>query len=426
MSCAGPSFRCRVAIGHRLRVLRNTGVLTLALLAHASESALASSPLVTLESEIVRLSEGLRGSIVGVESWSSGNAVSVGSGIIVDSTGVILTTSSVVRDAQKIIVRVLGRGVFAARVVGLDALTNLAVLELFSGETFKPAPLVTRAESPPGSWVMILGNSYGAGPTVAVGNVAGRRHGYGLEERDGLVQVNAPVNPGDSGAAVVNSRGEVIGILFAAMTPEDGPERSDLVGGIGRRTDGGGVPLGMGANVGFAMPIGPSKTIVEQIRSHGRVVRGYLGLSIQPVDAAGVDARDAAGAAGLRVDDVYAGSPADRAGFLRGDVLIAVNGKPVGSSRSLQCLVARSQPSDEIRVSIRRGDATHELSAIVGELPELLVERGVPEADSVAAAGADDRSRNRTQQVRASIEALKRELAALQHDLKSLERSGNH
>ncbi|MFN0150725.1 MAG: S1C family serine protease [bacterium] len=402
----------------RLRVLRNSGALVFALFAHAAdpEPAHASSPLVTLETEIVRLSERLRGSIVGVESWSSGNAVSVGSGIIVDSTGVILTTSSVVRDAQKIIVRALGRGVFPARVVGLDPLTNLAVLEVFSADTFTPIPLVARAEAPPGSWVMILGNSYGAGPTVAVGNVAGRRHGYGLEEGEGLVQVNAPVNPGDSGAAVVNSRGEVIGILFAAMTPEDGPERSDLVGGVGRRAEGGGASLAMGANVGFAMPIGPTKRIVEQIRAHGRVVRGYLGLRIQPVEMAG--------APGLRVDDVYAASPADRAGFLRGDILIAVNGKPVGTSRSLQCLVARSQPNDEIRLSVRRGEATHELSAVVGELPELLVERGTPEADSQAAAIADASPTNRAEHVRASIEALKRELAALQQDLKSLERSG--
>jgi len=403
----------------RIEVLSYAGSLVLALAAIGAVPAHASSPLMTLESEIVRISESIRASIVGVESWRAGDAVSVGSGIIIDSTGTILATSSVVRDAKKVIVRVLGRGAFPARVVGVDALTNLAVLEVV-GETFESAPVAARAETPPGSWVMILGNSYGAGPTVSVGNVAGRRQGYGLDEREGLVQVNAPVNPGDSGAAVVNSRGEVIGILFAAMTPEDGPERSDLVGGIGRRREGGGVPLGMGATVGFVMPIGASKAIVEQIRAHGRVVRGYLGLRIQPVDATNPDTRGA----GLRVEDVYTGSPADRAGFRRGDVLIAVNGKPVGTSRSLQCLVARSQPDAEIRVSVRRGAATHELSAIVGELPELLVERGMPETDSSMAASAGASHEDRAQRVRVSIQALKKELAALQQDLKTLERDG--
>lgn len=388
-------------------------VVAFAMIALAAAPASASSPLMTLESEIVRLSEGLRASIVGVESWREGNAVSVGSGVIIDSTGVILTTSSVVRDAQKVIVRVLARGAFPARVVGVDALTNLAVLEV-AGQTFDAAPIADRGETPPGSWVMIVGNSYGAGPTVSVGNVAGRRHGYGLDEREGLVQVNAPVNPGDSGAAVANSRGEIIGILFAAMTPEDGPERSDLVGGIGRGRDGGGEPLGMGATVGFVMPIGPSRAIAEEIRTRGRVVRGYLGLRIQPVETPGGDAPRF----GLKVEGVYSGSPADLAGFRRGDVLVAVNGKPVGTSRSLQCLVARSEPKDEIRISVRRGEAVLELSAIVGELPELLVERGMPDANAAAAASPADRA----EQVRASIEALKKELASLQHDLKTLER----
>jgi len=394
-----------------------SAVVAFAMIALAAAPASASSPLMTLESEIVRLSEGLRASIVGVESWREGNAVSVGSGVIIDSTGVILTTSSVVRDAQKVIVRVLARGAFPARVVGVDALTNLAVLEV-AGQTFDAAPIADRGETPPGSWVMIVGNSYGAGPTVSVGNVAGRRHGYGLDEREGLVQVNAPVNPGDSGAAVANSRGEIIGILFAAMTPEDGPERSDLVGGIGRGRDGGGEPLGMGATVGFVMPIGPSRAIAEEIRARGRVVRGYLGLRIQPVETPGGDAPRL----GLKVEDVYSGSPADLAGFRRGDVLVAVNGKPVGTSRSLQCLVARSEPKDEIRISVRRGEAVLELSAIVGELPELLVERGMPDASAAASAAAAASPADRAEQVRASIEALKKELASLQHDLKTLER----
>lgn len=380
--------------------------------------ATASEPLEAFEAAVVEIGARLRPSVASIESWYAANAVSVGSGIVADST-IVITTSSVVRGAKQVIVRLPGQGSFRARVLGFDALTNLAVLEVDAESTALPvARLASTTTAMPGSWIMILGNSYGAGPTIAVGTVAGRRPGYGLEEEDGLIQVNAPVNPGDSGAAVVNSRGEVIGILFAAMTPEQGPERSDLVGGSQPQLDGG-FPPGNGATVGFVMPIGASIAVVEQIRQNGRVVRGFLGLRMHPVRT-DRDEEVLERPAGLRIDEVYAGSPAESAGLLAGDLLLAVNGRAVSSPRALQCRVAHARPADTLRITVQRGPQSHEFSAVLAELPDLLIERGVPQQPS--STGAADTVASRTDGIRGRIAALKKELAALQADLAGSEK----
>lgn len=394
-------------------------ISTLVLLMAAPASA--SDPLAAFEAAVVDIGDRLRPSVASIESWRAKDAVSVGSGVVTDSS-IVVTTSSVVRGAKRVIVRLPGRGRLSARVLGFDALTNLAVLEIEGESTALPAaPLASTPTAMPGSWIMILGNSYGAGPTVAVGTVAGRRPGYGLEEHEGLIQVNAPVNPGDSGAAVVNSRGEVIGILFAAMTPEQGAERSDLVGGSEPLVDGG-FPQGNGATVGFVMPIGASVAVVEQIRENGRVVRGFLGLRMHPVrNDRGRNRGEETSArpAGLHIDEVYAGSPAQSAGLLAGDLLIAVNGRPVESPRALQRLVAHSRPADTLRVTVQRESQSHEFSVALAELPELLVERGVPQPP---AKGSADAATMRADGIRDRIAALKKELAELQAGLVGAEK----
>lgn len=391
------------------------GISTSVLLTAAP--AIASDPLAAFEAAVVEIGDRLRPSVASIEAWRDKKAASVGSGIVADSA-IVITTKSVVCNATRVIVRLPGRGSFPAKVLGVDALTNLAVLKVEANDTALPvARLASTPSALPGSWIMILGNSYGAGPTVAVGTVAGRRPGYGLEERDGLIQVNAPVNPGDSGAAVVNSRGEVIGILFAAMTPEQGPERSDLVGGSQPLVDGG-FPPGAGATVGFVMPIGASIAVVNEIREHGEVVRGFLGLRMHPV---GADRNTATSERppGLRIDEVYAGSPAASAGLRAGDLLVAVNGQPVGSPRALQRLVAQSSPADTLHVTVQREQQSHHFSVVLGELPQLLIERGIPQPPEKVAA---DTTAVRADGIRGRIAALKKELSDLQADLVAVEK----
>ncbi len=372
----------------------------------STPAARAAGVIGSLETEIQRIRETLRPSVACIEARQIGSQVLVGAGVVVDAGGIFVTTASVVRDAIEIRVRVPGRGDLAADLLGIDPITNLAVLEV-EGGGFVPPPIASSAEVPTGSWVMVLGNSYGAGPTISVGILAGRRACYGLDEPEGLLQINAPVNPGDSGAALVNSRGEVIGIVCAAITPRENPEGGSLVGGGGE-----GPGWGSGATVGFAFPIGAGRAIVEEIRSKGRVVRGYLGLQIHAVPPEKAPAAVGPARPALVVTGVAPGAPAARAGFRVGDVILAVNGGPINSPRRLQRIVEGMPPQATLAVSVLRDGVAQDLAAVIEEMPVAFAEERLAPRAARPAAPAETTPEARAE-LRRRIEALESELSAL-------------
>lgn len=383
-------------------------VLTLASGLFLSREALASNVIGSFESEIQRLCDDLRGTVVCVEARQVGSAPLVGAGVIADAEGIVVTTASVVGGANEVRVRIADRGDLPAKVIGTDPITNLAVLQV-EGDGLTAARFAASAEAtPPGSWVMILGNSYGAGPTVSVGILAGRRPCSAVGEGEGgLLQVNAPVNPGDSGGALINSRGEVIGIVCAALTPRENPEGSLLVGGPGE-----GRAWGSGATVGFAVPMGMGRIVIDEIRTKGRVVRGFLGLAVQalpPEKAAGFVQGERAS---VIVTNVLAGGPAERAGFLVGDMILAIDGKPIGTPRRLQRLVETTMPSASLVASIVREGAAKKITATVEEMPLAFAEKHrAPKAQRAASAIAGSGEANA--KLLGRIDALEAELRDL-------------
>ncbi len=369
-------------------------------------AARASGVIGSLESEIQRIGDALRPSVACIEARQSANRVLVGAGVVADADGIFVTTASVVRDAVEIRVRVPGHGERAARLRGIDPITNLAVLEVEGGR-FVPPPVASSADIPAGSWVMVIGNSYGAGPTISVGILAGRRACYGLDEPEGLLQINAPVNPGDSGAALVNSRGEVIGIVCAALTPRENTEGGSLVGGEGE-----GPGWGSGATVGFAFPIGAGRAIVDEICSKGRVVRGYLGLQIHTLPPAKAPAPIGPGRSALVVTGVAPDAPAARAGFRVGDVILSVNGGPIDSPRRLQRIVEAMPPKSPLAVSVFREGAARDLAAVVEEMPVAFAEERLAPRAARPAPLSEPTPEARAE-LRRRIEALESELSAL-------------
>jgi serine protease Do len=396
---------------------RRAALSTALLLAAAAVASVAAPPaaratgvLSSFEAEIQRIRDRLRPSVASVEAHRMGNEVLVGAGVVADIDGRVVTTASVVRDAIEIRVYLPDRGEAKAAIVGIDPITNLAVVDV-DGSGFVPAPIAAGGESPAGSWVMVLGNSYGAGPTISVGVLSGRRPCYGLDEHEGLLQINAPVNPGDSGAALVNSRGEVIGIVCAAVTPRENPEAGSLVGG-----EGDGPGWGSGATVGFAFPMRAGQAIVDQIRSRGRVVRGYLGLEIHTIPAERAPAAAGPARPTLRVTAVAPSAPAARAGFRIGDVILGVNGAPIDSPRRLQRLVEATPPQSPLAISILRDGAAQDLTAVIDEMPVAFAEERIAPRAARRAAPRETALEQRAKILR-RIDALESELAALRRAL---------
>jgi len=364
----------------------------------------------SLESEVQVLCARLRSSVVCVEASGASRGVTVGSGVVIDSAGIVVTTASVVRGASRVIVRVSERGEIAGRLLGLDPVTNLAVIQV-EGATLTPAPLASSADSRLGSWVMILGNSYGAGPTVSVGILSGRRLSTSIDDPMGLLQVNAPVNPGDSGAPLVNSRGEVIGIVCAALTPSENPAAGPLVAG---RRDA--KSWGSGATVGFAIPIAAGLEVVREIRSKGRVVRGFLGIQIRQLTPEEIASAPLAARRPLLVTGVMPDRPAARAGFQVGDLILEANGEAVASPRHLQRIVARMAPQASLRLSFTRGDSLREVAAILDEMPATLPGAELIRAPAARAEGAPRDpviSGDAAREARARLARLEKELGAL-------------
>ncbi|MCH7896944.1 MAG: DegQ family serine endoprotease [candidate division NC10 bacterium] len=269
---------------------------------------------------------------------------SLGSGVIVDAKGYILTNNHVVEQADEIQVTLVDERSFRAKVIGTDPKTDLAVIQIEEATDLHPAALGDSSKMRTGDFVIAIGNPFGLSHTVTVGVVsATRRAGMGITAYEDFIQTDASINPGNSGGPLLNIDGEVIGINTAI--------------------------LASGQGIGFAIPINLAKEIMEQLIKEGQVVRGWLGVVIQPLTPELAPQFGVKPRGGVLIADLVEGGPAETAGLKTGDVLLTFAGKPVTDIRQLQQLVATVRPGKRVAVKIKRKEQTLTLDVTVGRMP---------------------------------------------------------
>jgi len=283
---------------------------------------------------------------------------SLGSGFVIDNAGYIVTNRHVVNGADDIDVQFSNGKAYKAKLVGEDTKTDVAVLKIKPEGRLPTVPLGDSSKLQVGDWVIAVGNPFGLEHTVTAGIVSARDRVIGAGPYDDFIQTDASINPGNSGGPLFGQHGKVIGIATAIF--------SQSGGNIG---------------IGFATPINLARQVVDQLRATGKVVRGWLGVGIQPL---GRDLRQALGLGDLEgalVADVQRDSPAEKAGLKRGDVVIALNGKAVVEPGALSREIAMMKPGTEVQLRINRDGKERDLSVHIGQLPEDRATAGEEESD---------------------------------------------
>jgi serine protease Do len=272
-------------------------------------------------------------------------AQGLGSGFLIDAAGHIVTNNHVVQGASAVRITLEDGRELPARVVGRDPRTDLALLKVEAGA---PLPFLALGDSDrarPGDWVVALGNPFGLGGTVTAGVVSARSRDIGAGPYDDFIQVDAPINRGNSGGPLFSTAGEVIGVNTAIFSPNGGS-----------------------VGIGFAIPSNMVKSVVAQLKENGHVERGFLGAATQPVTPALAEALRLPAPSGALVSQVEEGSPAQRAGLKPGDVVTAVGDTAVASPRELARAIGEARPGSTVALSVRRDGATQELSVTLAEL----------------------------------------------------------
>ena len=270
---------------------------------------------------------------------------SLGSGVIVDATGIALTNAHVVEKATEIEVVTLDGGKHKAKLIGVDKKTDLAVLKLNDGKgTFKHARLGDSDRIQVGDWVLAVGSPFGLQATVTAGIISAKARQLDQGPFDDFLQTDAAINPGNSGGPLVNMQGEVIGINTA------------IVAG--------------GSGIGFAIPSNMARKIYTELRDKGRVTRGWLGVSIQPLTPELARSFGAKDPKGVLINEVVPDSPAAKAGLKPGDILLEFDGRPMEGPGDLQRAVGFFSPDRTAKVKVWRDQGDKTVEVKIGQAPD--------------------------------------------------------
>jgi serine protease Do len=253
---------------------------------------------------------------------------SLGSGFIIDREGHIVTNNHVIEGADEITVKLANGKEFTAELVGRDPNTDLALIKIAPSKDLKPLQMGKSEELTVGTWVMAIGSPFGLEQTVTVGIVSAKGRIIGSGPYDDFIQTDASINPGNSGGPLLNLRGEVVGINTAIVA--------------------------RGQGIGFAIPSDLAQNVISQLQSKGEVTRGWLGVAIQDLSSDLADYYRIKDGEGVLVSEVYAGDPADKAGIKAQDIIVALDGRKVTSSRELSAMVADSPVGSRLKVEIVR------------------------------------------------------------------------
>jgi len=269
-----------------------------------------------------------------------------GSGFIINADGTIITNNHVVKDAQTVSVTLDDGTQLPAKVIGRDSRTDIAVLKV---DAKKPLPYIQLGNSAnvkPGEWVVAMGNPFGLGGSVTAGIVSASGRDIGAGPYDQFIQVDAPINQGNSGGPLFTQDGKVIGMNTAILSPSGGS--------IG---------------IGFAIPSDMIRTVVSQLESSGHVTRGYIGVEAQQVSATMAKALHMSENSGALIAGVQSDAPAARAGLEPGDVITAVNGQAVKNPRDLAVNIAAVKPGDDAKLQVLHDGDSKPVNVKVGNMP---------------------------------------------------------
>jgi serine protease Do len=271
----------------------------------------------------------------------------IGSGVIVSSDGYILSNNHVVEDADEVTVGFTeGGNRLKAKVIGTDPQTDISVLKIQS-TNLTPVAIADSAKLQVGDLVLAVGNPFGVGQTVTMGIVSAvGRGGFGIVDYEDFIQTDASINPGNSGGALVDAQGRLVGIATAIVS-------------------GGGGNVG----IGFSVPINMARMVMERIIQEGKVVRGYLGVYIQPITPDLAKEFNVAAETGALVGGVSPDGPAAKAGIQAGDVITEFNGTKVTDSRNLRLMVAQSPPGTKATFKLLHNGKEKTVTTTLGELP---------------------------------------------------------
>jgi serine protease Do len=292
---------------------------------------------------------------------------SLGSGFIIDKEGMIVTNNHVVEGADQIKVRLFDEREFDAKVLGRDAKTDLALIKIEGAKDLTPLKMGDSAAAEVGSWVLAVGSPFGLEQTVTAGIVSAKGRFIGAGPYDDFIQTDASINPGNSGGPLLNMNAEVIGINTAIVA--------------------------QGQGIGFAIPINLAQNIVAQLKEHGSVTRGWMGVGIQDLTPELAQYYGLKDQKGVLVTQVFPGDPADKAGLKVKDVITSIDDKTVTSGRELSAAVAAMPVGKDVPVKILRDGKAQTLMVRITERKdqEEQASRGgqVPESDELGVRAAD-------------------------------------
>ncbi len=271
---------------------------------------------------------------------------SLGSGVIMSPEGYLLTNNHVTSGADQIVVALKDGRETLARVIGSDPETDLAVLKI----DLKNLPSITVGRSDNiriGDVALAIGNPFGVGQTVTMGIISATgRNQLGLNNYEDFIQTDAAINPGNSGGALVDANGNLTGINTAIFSKSGGSQ-----------------------GIGFAIPVKLAMEVMKSIIEHGQVIRGWLGIEVQPLSQELAESFGLSGRPGIVVAGIFRDGPAQKAGLQLGDVILAIDGEPAGDGRRSMNQVARIKPTDKVTIQVMRNGKELKLTAEIGLRP---------------------------------------------------------
>jgi len=270
---------------------------------------------------------------------------SLGSGVIIDKRGLVLTNYHVIKGADEISVRLSDKKEYRGKVMGVDPKTDLALVRFEPGHELRVAALGDSDALKVGEWAIAIGNPFGLDQTVTVGVISATgRSDVGVATYENFIQTDASINPGNSGGPLINLKGQVIGINTAIVAA--------------------------GQGIGFAIPVNMVKRVVDQLVEKGKVVRGWLGVALQPLSKELVQTLGLSSTDGALVASTIPGSPAAKAGLLQGDVILSYEKTVVEDFHQLQRLVAETPVGKPVTLEVWRKKQKVTVTATVAEIPE--------------------------------------------------------
>ena len=269
---------------------------------------------------------------------------SLGSGFIIDKEGHVLTNDHVVNGADEIEIKLSDGRSFPAKIIGSDSKLDLALVKIEAEDTFPVARLGNSDSLQVGEWVMAIGNPFGLEQTVTAGIVSAKGRVIGAGPYDDFIQTDASINPGNSGGPLFNTTGEVVGINTAIVA--------------------------RGQGIGFAIPINMAREVIDQLKKTGHVTRGWLGVSVQDISDELAESFDLGSKKGALVAVVIEGSPAEKAGLKRGDIILSFDGKPVENLHDLPRLVAATPIDKKVAVVVFRDGKEKTFNVTIGKMDE--------------------------------------------------------